>query len=430
MLDETLLDAPDALGRADVRGLLRDTAEAGARVRTAVRQAREVGLAELRPDGRPRAVLVAGASPAAECVADLLGALGRGSLPVSLLRPTGARYGADALRWTLPGWAGPLDLLLVATPDGTENGLYGLVEQAYRRGCSVVTVCPDAAPLEEVTRGTNGLAVPLDRPSAPTHEPGQEPGQEQELVHEEAQSTAARRTAETVTPSGFWALFTPLVVLYGRLGLFDAEEADAVHSLADRLDRVAERCGPVVETYENPAKTLAAELSGGLPLLWSEGPLAHTAARHCATAHTALAGLPALAAELPEALALHGALLDGPYAAGASEEDFFRDRVEDPEPRHARVVLLSEEPAPSDGSAPPADEASSDRPSPSSSSSPSPSPSPDSALPAARELAYAHGVPIGELRPARPGSPLETAAELLATADFAVVYLALAGSGP
>ncbi|KKZ69586.1 mannose-6-phosphate isomerase, partial [Streptomyces showdoensis] len=65
MLDETLLDAPEALALADRRGLLRGAAEAGARVRTAARHAAEAGIADLRPEGRPRAVLVAGPGTAA-----------------------------------------------------------------------------------------------------------------------------------------------------------------------------------------------------------------------------------------------------------------------------------------------------------------------------------------------------------------------------
>jgi len=415
MLDETLLDAPDALARADDRGLLRGVAEAGARVRTAERTAREAGLHELRPDGRPRAVLVAGAGPTASCIADLLGALSHGSLPVSLLRPTGARADAEALRWTLPGWAGPVDLLLVVTPDGREQGLHGLIEQAYRRGCSVVTVCPGDAPLAEVTGGSHGLAVPLDRSRIPA--------QSTEVRAPEARdarSAEAQRAAQALAPGDFWALFTPLVMLYARLGLFDNGAADSVRALADRLDGTAERCGPAIATYENPAKTLAAELSGGLPLLWSEGPLAGAAARHCATVHAALVGLPALAAELPEAMTRHGALLDGPYAKDAGADDFFRDRVEDPEPRRARVVLLTEEPAPATAQG---------APEPGGPPGQQPSVSPESALPAARGLAYAQGAPLGELRPAHPGSPLETAAELLATADFATIYLALADVG-
>lgn len=142
MLDESLLDAPEALARADRRGLLRGAAEAGARVRTATRHAAEAGIGNLAPEGRPRAVLVAGPGTAASGVADLIGALADASAPVIPIRPTGVAAAAGALRWALPGWGGSVDLLLIATADGSEPGLALLAEQAYRRGCTVVAVAP------------------------------------------------------------------------------------------------------------------------------------------------------------------------------------------------------------------------------------------------------------------------------------------------
>lgn len=186
MLDESLLDAPDALARADHRGLLLGAAEAGARVRTAVRHAAEAGIGQLNPEGRPRAVLFAGSGTAALGVADLLGALAGAAAPVTLLRPTGVAPAAGALRWALPGWAGSVDLLLIATTDGGEPGLALLAEQAYRRGCTVVAVAPRQSPLSEAVGGTHGLAVPM----APTP-------QEQ---YEEIQAAS---------PGALWALFTP-----------------------------------------------------------------------------------------------------------------------------------------------------------------------------------------------------------------------------
>ncbi|MEU3574209.1 mannose-6-phosphate isomerase, partial [Kitasatospora sp. NPDC036755] len=76
MLDDTLLDDPAALQRADHDRALLALAGAGARVRTALRQAETAGLDRLRPDGRPRAVLVAGhgsALTAAEMLSALAG---------------------------------------------------------------------------------------------------------------------------------------------------------------------------------------------------------------------------------------------------------------------------------------------------------------------------------------------------------------------
>ncbi|MBK3607104.1 mannose-6-phosphate isomerase, partial [Streptomyces sp. MBT54] len=86
MLDESLLDAPEALARADRRDLLRGAAEAGARVRTAARHAAEAGIGGLTPEGRPRAVLVAGPGTAASGVADLIGALA-GAAAIGTTRP-------------------------------------------------------------------------------------------------------------------------------------------------------------------------------------------------------------------------------------------------------------------------------------------------------------------------------------------------------
>lgn len=372
MLDESLLDTPEALAEADRRGLLRGAAEAGARVRTALRLAAEAGVTELKPDGRPRGILIAGPGAAATHVADLLGTLAGNGCPVTRLAPTGVAPAAGALRWELPGWAGPVDLLLILTPDGTEPGLSLLAEQAYRRGCTVVGVAPARSPLVDAVQAAHGLFVPL--------------------------ATAPYEQEEPPAPSApavLWALLTPLLALLDRTGLLTAPP-DALEKVADRLDHVAERCGPAVATYSNPAKTLASELAEALPVIWTEGVSAGPAGRRFAAALAELAGRPALVAELPEALAAHSALLAGPLAASADPDDFFRDRVEEPAALHARVVLLRDRPL---GGL--------------------------TAAPAARDLALGHDTPVSELEP-EEGGELETLAELIDVTDFAAVYLSLA----
>ncbi|MEV1027083.1 SIS domain-containing protein [Streptomyces sp. NPDC050264] len=372
MFDETLLDDTEALARADRRGLLRGAAEAGARVRTAARHAAEAGITELKPDGRPRAVLIAGPGTAAAGVADLLGRLAGAACPVIRLRPTGVAPAAGALRWELPGWAGPVDLLLIASPGGTEPSLSLLVEQAYRRGVTVVAVCPTGAPLTEGVAGAHGLFVPMA--TAP---------------YEQNESATAS------APGTLWALLTPLLALLDRTGVLSAP-ADTLQKVADRLDRTAERCGPAIATYSNPAKTLASELAEALPLIWTEGAGAGPAGRRFAAALAELAGRPALAADLPEALPAHGALLTSDLAASAAPDDFFRDRVDEGQGLRARVVLLRDRPA---GGL--------------------------SAAPAARELAGANDTAISELEP-EEGTELEALAELIAVTDFAAIYLGLA----
>ncbi|MGW3115225.1 SIS domain-containing protein [Streptomyces sp. NPDC001091] len=372
MLDESLLDTPEGLAEADRRGLLRGAAEAGARVRTAARHAVEAGVGALQPDGRPRAVLIAGPGAAATHTADLLGTLAGPGSPVIRLEPTGVAPAPGALRWELPGWAGSVDLLLIATPDGSEPSLGVLAEQAYRRGCSVVAVAPSGTPLAEAVAGAHGMFIPMA--TAP---------------YDQEEPLAAS------SPGVFWALLTPLLALLDRVGLLSAGP-DALEKVADRLDHVAERCGPAIATYGNAAKTLAAELADALPVVWTEGTSAGPAGRRFAAALAELAGRPALVAELPEALAAHHALLAGPLAASADPDDFFRDRVEEAPALHARVVLLRDRPL---GGL--------------------------SAAPAARELALGHDTPISELEP-EEGGELETLADLIAVTDFAAVYLALA----
>ncbi|MCM2428125.1 SIS domain-containing protein [Streptomyces sp. RKAG337] len=375
MLDESLLDDPDALARADTRGLLLGAAAAGARVRTAARLTQEAGVQDLRPDGRPRTVLVAGSGPEAAAVADVLGALGAGSCPVIPLRSAGPTPYEP--RWTLPGWTGPLDLVLLTTASGREAGLVGLVEQAYRRGCTVAAVAPARSPLAEALEQARGMTIPFAGPASPL--------------------PTGPSGAPAEDPGALWALLTPLFTLADRIGLFTAPPT-AVQAVADRLDEVAARCGPAIATYNNPAKTLATELADALPLLWSTGPNAAPAARRFAAVLATRTGRPALAAELPEALAAHGALLAGTLSPGADPDDFFRDRVEDHQAMRLRVVLLREAAGQQAVSAP-----------------------------AARELAYAHDTPLSEIA-AADGGVLETTAELLALTDFASVYLAVASA--
>ena len=160
---------------------------------------------------------------------------------------------------------------------------------------------------------------------------------------------------------------------------------------------IAERCGPAIATYSNPAKTLAAELADSLPLIWTEGAAAGPAGRRFAAVLAELAGRPALAAELPEALSAHGALLAGrarrgmPTPTTSSATGWTRQQA-----LHARVVLLRDRPT---GGL--------------------------TAAPAARELALGHDTAVSELEP-EEGNELEALAELLAVTDFAAVYLALA----
>ncbi|CAM5617893.1 Mannose-6-phosphate isomerase OS=Streptomyces alboniger OX=132473 GN=CP975_13795 PE=3 SV=1 [Streptomyces alboniger] len=195
-------------------------------------------------------------------MANVLDGLVSAACPVIRLAPTGVAPAAGALRWALPGWVGPVDLLLIATPDGSEPGLSLLAEQAYRRGCTVVAVAPARTPIADV-EGSHGLTVhgdlALPRLRGRAHR-GRASGRSP------TRPAASRTNPPPAPPAPCGPSSSRSSYSWTAQGL-TAAPVDALQKLADRLDRVAERCGPAVATYGNPAKTLAAELADALPLI-------------------------------------------------------------------------------------------------------------------------------------------------------------------
>lgn len=412
MLDDTLLDDPAALRRADHDRALLALAGAGARVRTALRRAEAAGLDRLRPDGRPRSVLVAGHGSALTA-AEMLSALAGTASLVTPLPPTEAaapradRAGAPpaftaGLGWQLPGWAGPLDLLVISSADGGEQGLVGLAEQAYARGCAIVVTAPAGSALAEAALQVRALPLPFVA-SASSEDLAPVPAAEPDLPAED--------------PAALWSHLTPLLALAQKIGLTQLPY-DALPAVADLLDATAVRCRPDAAAYTNPAKGLAARLAGTVPLLWAEGPIAGAAATRFAAQLADRAGRPALAGPLPQVLTAHRGMFTGQLGAGADLDDFFRDRVEEPDPLHLQVLLLRHAP----GAAVPAAEDGQDGPA----EVPEEDAGPRSfGVTRAHRLAAAHDVRLTEYASARP-DPLHALADLVALTDFAAVYLGLA----
>ena len=412
MLDDTLLDDPAALQRADHDRALLALAGAGARVRTALRQADTAGLDRLRPDGRPRAVLVAGHGSALTA-AEILAVLAGSATLVAPLPPTEAaapradRAGAPpaftaGLGWQLPGWAGPLDLLVVSSADGGEQGLISLAEQAYARGCAIVVTAPAGSPLAGAALLVRALPLPYVAAVLPDEGAPAVPAAEPDLPAED--------------PAALWSHLTPLLALAQKLGLTQLPY-DALPAVADLLDATAVRCRPDAAAYTNPAKGLAARLAGTVPLLWAEGPVAAAAAARFAAQLADRAGRPALAGSLPQALTAHRGMFTGQWGTGADPDDFFRDRVEEPDPLHLQVLLLRHVPGtgPAEEQDGPA-EVTEDDPRPRS-----------FGVTRAHRLAAAHEVRLTEYASTLP-EQLHALADLIALTDFAAVYLGLAAA--
>ena len=432
MLDDALLDDPVALRRADTGGALLALAGAGARIRNALRLAEEAGLSRLRPDGRPRTVLVAG-HRSALTAGEMLAAIGSTGCPVLLLGPVAAANDEEGpapgflldLGWRLPGWVGSLDLLVTASADGREPGLCALVEQAYLRGCSAAVIAPEGSPLAEAAVQARALPLPCAPPSPglPDAESATRPGPESALPPED--------------PAALWAILTPLLALAGRIGIAAVDDR-SLQAAADRLDEVAVRCRPDAGAYLNPGKSLVGHLSGALPLLWGDDTLTGAVARRFAALLAARAGQPALTGMLPQALAAHRGLFATRLGDGTDTGDFFRDRVDEPDPLRLRVLLMrrimSTEPVNAvDADRPEAPGQGAGR--PGAGGGPSAARDLDAAalnrtVARAQRLAEDHGVGLNEIASAHT-DPVEALAELVGLTDFAAVYLGLTtGTGP
>jgi glucose/mannose-6-phosphate isomerase len=340
--------------------MLRAVATAGAQVRTSVAAMAEAKdeVDRLASDGRPRAVVVAGMGGSGATAAVLAAVAGsRCPVPVVAQRD-----------YQLPGWVGPMDLVVGVSSSGQTEETLSAVDEAVRRGCPLVTVGPSGSPLAARAEQARGVHLPVDQG-------GRKPR------------------------ANLWSLSVPLLVLADVLGLA-AVPTGSLERTADLLDELAGSYGPAVPSYDNPAKSLAIELSGSLPYLWGSTELGGVAAVRLANQLSENAKAPSVPGVLPEAQHNQVVAIAGRFGSGAParEQDIFRDRVEDEPafPRMRFVVLRDAEEHPQVAAR----------------------------VAALAALAQAHDVALRELRSVE-GAAVERLASLVAIGDFASVYLAL-----
>jgi glucose/mannose-6-phosphate isomerase len=201
-----------------------------------------------------------------------------------------------------------------------------------------------------------------------------------------------------------WAIATPLLVVAARFGLLDLGPGDrALEAAAVQLESAATLCSPDRESFTNPAKALAAELAGTLPMVWGTGQVGPVAALRMVCQIAENAKLPAIAGALPEAHHNQVVAFDGPLAGGNSDDDLFRDRVDDEEALRLRLLLLRDDDH---------DEVAKQR------------------AHASADVAAARGIKVSVLG-AQGESAIERIASIVGIADFASVYLGLAyGTDP
>ena len=360
--DEHRLDDPDERAAIDSGDLLRALATAGAQVRSAAVAAADAGIPRPGEGDRPRGVLIA-AMGADELVADTAATLCAEGSPVLVAH---SRSGA------LPGWVGPLDLVIAVSLSGAAVGPVGLAAEAGRRGATVVGVGAPLSPLADVVARARGRFLPVGDLGA---------------------GSRARS----------WSLLVPVLLTLEGHGILP-DVADRLDDVANRLDDIAAAARPSSEAFVNPAKLLAADLAGTIPLVLGDGPLTGVAARRAGTMLTLTARTPALTGQLPDCAAALLACLDGPFAASSTAPDGGRDIFADPdESAELALVLLRDvvDESPTDAAMRRHNLAQS-----------------------VQELATGRGTRVHEVNPAA-GSPLVRLAELIARVDFAAAYLAI-----
>jgi glucose/mannose-6-phosphate isomerase len=295
---QDLLDDPARLEAADPGGMLRQVASAAAQVRSSLRATAETDFGALVADGRPRAIVVTGVGAAA-LAGDMLAAVCGPGCPVQIVTVPG---------YTLPGWVGAADLVLAASCSGGAEQTLAVGEDAVRRGCRLVGVGAPGSSLASLAEQARAPFVPV-------------------------RATGQAR-------SMLWALSVPLVGVAARLGLCRAGEAEH-EAAAAVLEDVSQRCRPDSEAFLNPAKEIALELAGALPVIWGSTPLAGAAARRFASQLSANARYPALSGVLPEAS--HGQIgtFDGPFAPGPLGLFADPDLVDGPA-TSLRLVMLAD----------------------------------------------------------------------------------------
>jgi glucose/mannose-6-phosphate isomerase len=298
--DESVLDDLAALEERDPGGMLRAVASAGAQVREALLRLDDDALRAVVADGRPRALVVAGMGGSG-IAGDVVAAVTGPSCAVPVTVSRGYR---------LPGWVGPLDLVIAVSSSGETEETLAATDEALRRGARVVTAGRAGSSL--AARAAGGRAVQLNVESG-----GRMPR------------------------ANLWALVTPLLAVVDALGLASVPRG-LLAGVADQLDATSAACGPTSETYDNVAKKTALRLSGALPMVWGTTELGAVAALRFACQLAENAKQPAVHGALTEVHHNQVVTLAGRYGAGGGDvtEDLFHDPMLDGGPIRERLALM------------------------------------------------------------------------------------------
>ena len=299
-IDEQILDNPTTLFARDPGQMLRATADAGAQIRRGLTSLDREAISRAAADGRPRGMLVAGMGGSG-ISANVLSAVAGPGCPIPLQSMRG---------YNLPGWVGPLDVVVAVSCSGQTEETLSAAEEAAYRGAHLIGIGAAGSALADLVEQANGIFLNVD-------------------------------VGALMPRAALWAMATPLLLLADALGVASVSDAELARA-ADVLDEVAQRCGPAASLVTNPAKMLGLGLAESVPAIWGTSALAGVAAYRAACQLNENAKLPCTHGAFPEVNHNQVVAFDGPMGQlGSVERDIFHDPVEEETRQHRlRIVLL------------------------------------------------------------------------------------------
>ena len=356
MIDDLLLDDIEGMSALDASDMLRAVASSGAQMREAVSSIDQSDLAEVAKGGQPRNVVIAGLGGSGVGGQVMRAVLGQSS-PVPIHREQ---------THSLPGWVGPMDVVIGVSCSGMTEETLSMTAEAGRRGARVITIGAGGSDLEKLSESVSGaIHFAID-----------------------AKGRSPR--------ASLWTHATPLLMVANALGISHIDEKE-FEIAADLMDELSLANGPAMPLDANAAKALAISCAGSFPMVWGTGMIGATAASRFMAQLAENAKLPSAHGELPEVGHNQIVVLDGVLAGAAPERDIFRDDEELIDRRtHLFILRDSNE-----------------------------HPAVEKRIGIVKQIASERNVPVTLIQ-ARDGHPISRLASLIIPTDWASVYAGLA----
>ena len=284
MIDDLLLDDIAGMSALDVSDMLPAVASSGAQMREAVATINRSDLAQIAKGDQPRNIVFSGLGGSGVGGQVMRAVLGQSASVPIVLEQT----------HSLPGWVGPMDVVIGVSCSGMTEETLSMTAEAGRRGARVITIGAGGSDLEKVSESISGaIHFAID-----------------------AKGRSPR--------ASLWTHATPLLMVANALGIAHIDEKE-FEIAADLMDELSVANGPSATLGENFAKGLALTCAGSLPMVWGTGMIGATAAGRFMAQLAENAKIPAAHGELPEVGHNQIVTFDGVLAGAAPERDIFSD---------------------------------------------------------------------------------------------------------